>query len=324
MNSTFADTADVSRGSAVPPAAKPLGVTLVTLVRREFWEHRYLWIAPLAVELVLIVFGAIAGHGHVRLPGQADFDAWPHPQAQKVAAFTILQWMLSVPAVVVLGIVVSWYALDSLYAERKDRSILFWKSMPVSDTLTVLSKALVALVVAPLVVFVLAQAGQLVFSAIIGLRMAFGGVPAVLSFDLLEWFRTELVMLVMLVVAMFWYAPIVAAMLLLSVWARPNPFLWAFLAPILAPILERIAFGTHYLSTFIKYRAFGIWGTLAHGPTHGHLDIISRHGLRPVGSLLDEFSIGSAFADIDLWLGVAVAAALLFAAIRIRRYHDET
>ena len=324
MNSTLTDLAADAARSAAPPAARPLAATLLTLVRREFWEHRYLWIAPLAVEAVLIVLGAIVGHGHVHLPDDADLGALPNVQAQRVAAFTILQWMLSVPALVVLVGVVSWYALDCLYAERRDRSILFWKSLPVSDGLTVLSKALVALVAAPLVAFAVALIGFLVFAGLLGLRMSTGGVPAIFSWDLLEWLRTELVMLVMLVVAMLWYAPIVAAMMLLSAWARPNPFLWALLAPVVAPILERIALGTHYLSAFMKYRAFGIWGTLAHGPAHGHFNIISKHGLHPVGSLLDEFNIGAALSDVDLWLGVAAAVLMLYAATRLRRYRDDS
>jgi ABC-2 type transport system permease protein len=269
MNSTLAEGAGDTPRRAAPLAAGSVSGTLVTLVRREFWEHRYLWIAPVAVEGVLIVLGAIVGHGHVHLSDDMDFSGWPDLAAQRVAAFTILQWMLSVPACLVLIGVVSWYALDCLYAERKDRSILFWKSLPVSDGLTVLSKALVAMVAEPLVLFVVALIGFLVFAAMLSVRIAAGGVPAVFSWDLLEWFRTELVMLVMLTVAVLWYAPIVAAMMLLSVWARPNPFLWALLAPILAPIVERIALGTHYLSSFLNYRAFGIWGTLAHGPTHG-------------------------------------------------------
>ncbi|HYC08400.1 MAG TPA: hypothetical protein VEC10_02110 [Steroidobacteraceae bacterium] len=323
MNSTLADIADGAPRSAAPPA-RPVTVTLLTLVRREFWEHRYLWIAPLVVEGVLIVLGAIVGHGRVHLPNDTDFSGLPNLEAQKVAAFTILQWMLSVPACVVLVGVVSWYALDCLYAERRDRSILFWKSLPVSDGLTVLSKAVVALLAAPLVSFVVALVGFLVFAGILALRIAAGGVPSVFSWDLLEWFRTELVMLLMLMIAVLWYAPVVAAMILLSVWARPNPFLWAFLAPVVAPLLERIAFGTHYLSGFLKYRAFGIWGTLAHGPTHGQINIITHHGLHPVGTLLDEFNIGAALSDIDLWLGVAVTAVLLYAAIRIRRYRDDS
>ncbi|HYB33184.1 MAG TPA: hypothetical protein VED45_07120 [Steroidobacteraceae bacterium] len=324
MNSTLADAAGTP-SIAAAAADRPLGV-LLTLMRRELWEHRYLWIAPLAVEAVLIVLGAVVGHGHVRLaaPGNTDFGDWANTRSQKVAALSILQWMLSVPLCVLLIGVVSWYALDCLYAERRDRSILFWKSLPVSDGLTVLSKALVALTVAPLVAFGVALVGTLVFAAILSVRMAAGGLPPVFSWDVVEWLRTEFVMLVMLIVAMLWYAPVVAAMMLLSVWARPNPFLWALLAPIVAPILERIAFGTHYLSSFMKYRAFDIWGTLAYGPAHGHFNIISKHGLHPIGSLLDEFNVGAALTDIDLWLGVAAAAAMLYAAMRLRRYRDDT
>ena len=321
MNSTVADTAGSPHASAAP-AAKPTVVVLLALIRREFWEHRYLWIAPLAVEAILIALGAIIGHGQVQLDGH-DFGAWASQHAQKVAAFTILQWAQSVPLVVVLIGVVSWYALDCLYAERKDRSVLFWKSLPVSDGLTVLSKALVALVAAPLVTFAVALAGYLVFAAVLGVRMALGGIPSVIAWDFAEWFRTEAAMLIMLVVAMLWYAPVVAAMLLLSVWARPNPFLWAFLAPVVAPLIERIAFGTHYLAGFMKYRAFDIWGTLAYGPTHGHFGIVSGHDLRPMGTLLDQFNIGAVLTDIDLWLGVAAAAALLYAAARVRRYREE-
>jgi len=322
MNSTIADTAGTPHATAAH-VAKPPVVVLLALIRRELWEHRYLWIAPLAVEAALIALGAIVGHAHLQLDG-GDFGSWANLHAEKVAAFTILQWALSVPLVVVLLGVVSWYALDCLYAERKDRSILFWKSLPVSDGLTVLSKALVALVVAPLVTFAVALVGYLMFAGILGVRMALGGIPSVISFDLVEWFRTELTMLVMLIVAMLWYAPVVAAMLLLSVWGRPNPFLWALLAPVVAPLIERIAFGTHYLASFMNYRAFDIWGTLAYGPAHGHFRIVSGHSLHPVGTLLDEFNIGAVFTDIDLWLGLAAAAALLYAAARLRRSCDES
>jgi ABC-2 type transport system permease protein len=322
VSSTVAETAGTPQRAAAH-AARPIAMVLLALIRRELWEHRYLWIAPLAVEALLIVLGAIVGHGHVQLDS-GDFGAWSNLRAQRVAAFTILQWALSVPLVVVLIGVVSWYALDCLYGERKDRSILFWKSLPVSDGLTVLSKALVALTVAPLATFVVALIGYLLFAGILGVRMALGGIPSFISFDLVEWLRTELTMLIMLVVAMLWYAPVVAAMILLSVWARPNPFLWALLAPVVAPLIERIAFGTHYLSSFMHYRAFDIWGTLAYGPAHGHFNIVSKHGLHPVGTLLDEFNIGAVLTDVDVWLGLAAAAALLYAAVRVRRYRDET
>jgi ABC-2 type transport system permease protein len=152
-------------------------------------------------------------------------------------------------------------------------------------------------------------------------RVAVGGLPAVLTWSTYEWLRTELVMLVLLFFGALWYAPIAAAMLLASVWARPNPFLWAFLVPIVAPILERIALGTHYLRDFIAYRAFDIWGTLA----LPHNQIISRHyGMHPVGTLLGDLNYRAALTDLDLWLGVAAAAALVYAAVRIRRYRDDS
>ena len=102
------------------------------------------------------------------------------------------------PLVLASGIVLCFYALDCLYAERKDRSILFWKSLPVSDALTVGAKLLVALVVAPLLVFALAIATHLVFEAIIAVRMAAGNLPPVIEWSSFEWLRTELVMLLLL------------------------------------------------------------------------------------------------------------------------------
>jgi ABC-2 type transport system permease protein len=170
------------------------------------------------------------------------------------------------------------------------------------------------------VVFALALAGHLVFFAIYKLRVALGSFPDVLTWNSYEWLRTELAILVMLVFAALWYAPVAAALLVLSVATR-RPLLWAMLVPLLAPILEHVALGTHYLRDFIAYRAFDIWGTLA----LPHKYVISRHyGLHPVGSVLEDLNFRGALTDIDLWLGVAVAAGLVYAAVRLRRYRDDT
>ena len=55
-----------------------------------------------------------------------------------------------------------FYCLDALYGERRDRSILFWKSLPVSDLTTVLSKASIPIVVLPLLTFAVTVATQLI------------------------------------------------------------------------------------------------------------------------------------------------------------------
>jgi ABC-2 type transport system permease protein len=214
----------------------------------------------------------------------------------------------------------SFYLLDCLYAERRDRSILFWKSLPVSDGLAVSAKLLVGLVIAPFGVFALALLAYLVFAAILGARLALGSLPPVLAWNGYEWLRTEAVMFVATLLAVLWYAPIAGYLLLVSAWVRRAPILWATLPLVLAPVLEWVAFGTRYLLSFIDYRVNGIWRILG----VGHLNIVSKHGLHPVGTALEVLDLRAAFTAIDLWLGLAVTAALVYAAIRIRRYRDDT
>jgi ABC-2 type transport system permease protein len=308
MNANAADLAS----APAPALTRRAGTldTLVTLARRELWEHRALWIAPLVTEGLLAL---------ALLFGRADFDHGRHEllgAQQRVALGTIVQWALAQPLYLVTSIVVGFYMLDCLYAERKDRSILFWKSLPISDGLTVASKFLVAAVVVPLGAFALSLVGHLVFSAILAVR-----VPGLLGWNALEWLRTEVVLLLSVLLGVLWYAPLGAALLLVSAWARRSPILWASLVPVVAPILERVALGTHYLWDFERYRMFGIWHKLQIG--HEHL-FGSAKELRPVGMVLETFNIRGAFADMDLWLGVIAAVAMVYAAARIRRYRDDT
>jgi len=112
MNSTLADTAgEGPRSSAAPTAAKGLTETLRTLVRREFWEHRSLWLAPLVVTALLAVC-ALIGRIHLDM----DDAAHVHSEAQRVAIFTVIQWVLAMPLYLVAMFVVTFYLLDCLYA----------------------------------------------------------------------------------------------------------------------------------------------------------------------------------------------------------------
>jgi ABC-2 type transport system permease protein len=242
-------------------------------------------------------------------------------ESQRVALFSIIQFVLAIPLYLVALFVGSYYLLDCLYAERKDRSILFWKSLPVSDGLTVCSKLLVGLVVVPFGVFALALLSHLVLTAILGARVSLGSLPPVLTWNSYEWLRTEAVMLLATLFAVLWYAPIAGYLLLISAWVRRAPILWATLPFVLGPVLEWVAFGTRYLLGFIDYRVNGIWGILG----VGHLNITSKHGPHhPVGTALGVLDFRGALTSIDLWLGLAATAALVYAATRIRRYRDDT
>lgn len=316
MNSTLADSAgEGPRSTAAPTAAKGLTETLRTLVRREFWEHRSLWLAPLVVT-ALLALCAVVGRIHL----DVDHAAQVHSEAQRVAVFTLIQFVLAMPLYLVAMFVASFYLLDCLYAERRDRSILFWKSLPVSDELTVSAKMLVALVAVPLGVFALALVAHLLFTAILGVRVLTGSLPPLFTWNTYEWFRTEIVMLLITVAAVLWWAPLAAYLLLVSAAARRSPMLWATLPLVLAPVLEWVAFGTRYLLDFINYRINGIWWLLAVHNTH----IVTKHEVHPVGSALEVLNFRAFLTSLDLWLGLVAAAALVYAAIRMRRYRDDT
>jgi ABC-2 type transport system permease protein len=314
MNSHFADAAAGEAPREFTPGARiGAGATLAMLVRREFWEHRALWIAPLVVAALMVVSAFVASVKY-RLT-HADMH---HDGSDGMAMFSVMQSAVSMPLSLVTLIVLSFYLLDCLYAERKDRSILFWKSLPVSDNLTVLSKLLVALLVVPLGVFALGLLVSLSFVGIWELNAAFGRLPSIPGWDTLAWLKGEVALLACVVVGVLWYAPFAAYLLLVSAWARRSPFLWATAPVVLAPLLERMAFGTTYLGKLLAYRTYGIWQTLFPYPHLG------RGRADALASMFGQLRFGAVFSDIDLWLGLAVTAALVFAAIRLRRYRDDT
>lgn len=292
---------------------------LHVLVRREFWEHRALWVAPLVVA-VLLLAAVTFGHVGVELPEGAVVGRL-NPE-QKTALFALIR-AIAIPLYLVMLIVVFFYLLDCLYAERKDRSILFWKSLPVADSTTVLAKLIVALLVVPLGVYLLALVTDLVFSGILALRLG-GLAEHTLMWDFGLWLQVQGLMLVALLLAVLWYAPIAAYLLLVSAWARRNVFLWAVLPPILAVYVEEIATDTDYLKDFFGHRLVGVWEELGLGRAIGTIESTLESGGVGSASAMDALSAGGVMTSAHLWVGLLVAAAIVWGAARIRRYRDDT
>lgn len=317
MNLTLDDDVDGNGGgpprSDAPAAHLPPGRMLLTLARREFWEHRYLWLAPVVVA-VLLALSPLIGHAALDLP---PFDA----AENRVALSTLVQWGLWVPLCVVMSFCLAYYLLDCLHAERKDRSILFWKSLPVSDAQTVLAKLVTGLVVVPLGSWLLALVSFLVFFGIWSVRVSLGYAPDLAHWGTLAWVRMEWATLLAVLLAILWYAPLAALLQLVSVLVRRAPMMWLTLALIGGVIAERILLGTHYLWGLIVYRSDGIWGLLAGGPAGMHID---KHNLIPLDAWLLKLNFAGAFAAPALWLGVLAAAGLVALTVRIRRYRDDT
>ena len=322
MSSNVDTPAVAAPDAAVPGSQGRMFQTLVTLVRREFWEHRGLWLAPVATAAVLVLF-ALFAHGHVAHIQVEGEDAADFGPQQALALSTYMQGVIWVVLNLVMAFVLTFYFADCLYAERKDRSIYFWKSLPVSDGLTVASKFLVGVVVVPLGVWVLAALTHVVVMVIFAAHVALGQLPpGVVAWSTPTWLRVEGLFLLGVMLGALWNAPISGYLMLVSAWARRNPLMWA-MVPLLLALLEVILFHTTYLWTFIVYRLHGIWDVLANG---GNLRFTqsSHFQMQPLDALWGDLHFRAAFTYLDLWLGVAAAAGLIYAAIRIRRFRDDS
>jgi ABC-2 type transport system permease protein len=283
--------------TAVAPAALSATRPLYWSVRRELWENRSIYIAPLAAAAV--VFFGFTVHALVRNHARAvpALDA-----AQQYNAI-VLPYSMAATMIMVTALVVGvFYCVDALYGERRDRSILFWKSLPVSDLTTVLSKASIPLVVLPLIAFAAGAATQLAM-LVLPVRLAAG-----MAWTAPPLFEMWFVMAYGLAVHALWHAPIYGWLLLVSAWARRTPLLWAVLPPLGLGVVERIVFQTSYFRSFMRYRVAGAMTEAFDLKPKGGA-IIRLAQLDPLGFL----------ATPGLWVGLLFAAAFLVAAARLRR-----
>jgi ABC-2 type transport system permease protein len=276
------------------------------LIRREFWEHRVLVIAPLALCVVYLVLCALAG-AHFNVGWVYIGNAEP----TSAAFFFVMHIVFIVMLYGLMALVVFYYLCDCLYAERKDRSILFWKSLPVSDAMTVLSKLVVSLIAVPLVVYLLALATNLL--ALVVFKIAFQfqppGNPAA-HWTLLAWLRLNGYLLADVFVLALWYAPIAGYQLLVSVLAPRAVFVCTLLPPLTLIFGQKVLFDSWSIGQFVLHR-LGVL-SLRGGPGAGLEAAIDGVNALPVLRLP------------QLWIGVAVAAVLVFLAIRIRRHRDDS
>jgi ABC-2 type transport system permease protein len=276
----------------------------LTLVRRELWEHGSLVWAPLAMALTIIVVSLVSG----MVKGSIDIDLGedrPLPElfgdAEKQRGiFSLVMAGLVLPQLLVGFVVVFFYLLDGLFTERRDRSILFWKSLPVSDAKTVLSKLFVALVAVPLWSWALSLVVGLVVFGVLATQVS--GTPAagLGTWHGGTWLTVQAAMLGKMAIAALWYLPVAGWLLLVSVLAKRAPFLWATLPFLVLSLAERIALGSNMVGAMVAQRLFGF---------------------REEVSLMSEFPL---LASPALWIGVAVGAALVYAAIRVRRRSDDS
>lgn len=288
-----------------PSTAAPASSSLYWSVRRELWESRSIYLAPLAAAAVFLVGFSI---GTFRLPatmrGLAALD--PAQQRDALAApYDMAAGLLMVVAFIV-GV---FYSLDALHGERRDRSILFWKSLPVSDLSTVLAKAAIPLVVLPLLAFAITVAVQLLMLLLSSAVLLANGLSVATLWSVLSFPQMSLLLLYHLVtVHALWHAPIYGWLLLVSAWARRAVALWAALPVVAIYVVERMAFNTSHFAAMLGNRLSGAGVEALTAP-----DTMPMHPMT-------HLTPGAFLSSPGLWIGLAITAAFLAAAVRLRRY----
>src|ERR1700722_18026660 len=309
MNTELNAMPELPLGSqAMAPAVMSETRPMDWSIRRELWENRSIYIAPLATAGVYL-FGFLISLFWVprSLRGMGAHE--PLPPVNVLAMPYSRAAMLRMLIGCLVGI---FYSLDALHSERRDRSILFWKSLPVSDLTTVVAKASVPLVILPVLVFAITVTLQLIMrlasAAVVLLTGASAATPPL--------FEMGLVLLYGLTVIVLWHAPLYMWLLLVSGWARRAAFLWAVLPPLAVAGVETIAFHTSYFSSLLQDRLFGFAASA--------FDLKDKNGvsLDPHFIPLAQLAPGRFLSSPSLWIGLIVAAIFLAAAVRLRRYRE--
>ena len=311
-----------------------------TLVRREFWENRSLWMVPAVVigiltvlslyMLLAVVIGHsqtvndvdIAGGPHFHLDNMPDFSII---DSDRVNAFvTTATFFLGLMFSSIMKIVLFFYLLDSLYAERRDRSVLFWRSMPVSDTRTVLSKLATAMFAFTGITFVSAIVLELI---LLVFMLIMGSVLGVHPWSILlypwAFVSSWLLLAYGLIVQAVWFLPYFGWVMLASSWAKKAPFLWAVLVPLGLMGAEGWVFHTANIARMVSLHSLN-WLPLAFNFSPD--DMLGKHGEQAMAMgvhIVGFENLGRLLASPELWIGTAIGAAFIYGAIWLRGNRSE-
>ncbi len=312
---------------------------MIALLRREFWENKGAFrTTPLVIGGLYIVFLLMS----IFTTAHIDSELYTFKEAVRVMGDqsvefrgnVMYQGMLasSVFFTVVMGFVIFFYLLGSLYDDRKDRSILFWKSLPASDTLTMASKLISAMVVIPTFFLVILIITHIVM-AIIGALMIIGvdGNPWTLFLSLVNPLKAWGMIAASWYAHAIWALPIYGWLMLVSAFAPRVPLLFATLPPLIFAVLQT---WIEFLRTFtLKNNVLGIiseW--VFNTPAILSVEFSDRKGEIALGApLTDEFDHAVTLANmldrlfsVQMLGGLVVAAVFLAAALWLRHRATES
>jgi ABC-2 type transport system permease protein len=298
----------------------------IALIRRELWEHKSLYVTP-AVLALLAALGTVTGQASISAFDQAvDMAIIAGTNlGEKERAAMIFALMTGVSGLIFIGMwfLTIFYPLDALYAERKDRSILFWRSIPCTDFETVLSKLLTTVLLIPLITFAVILVTHIVVLIIWSIWLAIqGGSPGHLIWSAVSFGSSWAATAIFLFAAVLWASPLIGWFLFVSAYAKRGPFLMAFLPLVILPMLEKILIGTSALGEAFSARTlpYGLFRELDPRTLFDEDNMVFTESISP----LDLYDLSGFLTSVDLWLGIIVCGLFITAAIYVRRYRDES
>lgn len=293
----------------VPPAPTHETRPFYWSVRRELWENRWIYLAPAAVVgfvLFTYVFHTLG------LPKNLQQMAPQGPA--KLREMICLPYNAIAALVMMTSFLIGvFYCLEAFQSERRDRSILFWKSLPLSDRTVVLAKASIPLVVMPILMFTIVLIAQTLMFQFATARLLSNRWALSLLWTHLKFGQTVIAELYAFIVIALWHAPIYAWLLLVSVAVRRAAILWAVLPFLVIFAAEHIVFGTQSFAYLIGYRFMGWLKEGFYFPPKGSAVVLDPFQQLTVANLL---------TSPGLWLGLIFAAAFLVLAVRLRRHRE--
>lgn len=299
----------------------------VALIKREFWEHRAIWITPVAISTI-VTLGVLTMlmfvSGFAKELDLAIFGAQNIAgDTERQAALTGFFIGTSSFFLIALGFLTVFYCLDSLYAERKDKSILFWRSLPVTDAETVISKLMTAMVVIPIVATLGIIATHIINLIVTGMWVASkGGDAGMLIWGSVPLLDNWAAAFIVTLAAAIWMSPFIGWFLFVSAYAKRMPLLLAFMPIFVIPMLEGIFLRSSvFAETVIDRGGLPLFRSM---DFEAMFEEEQWRISEDVASLLAHIDIVKFVTSPNLWAGIIVCGLFVTAAIYVRRYRDDS
>lgn len=216
-------------------------------VRRELWEHRWIYIAPSVLSALL--FGTFI----LNLLTHAEVQE-SRTQVQVLNHFIFSEFYFSQGLLAQFSMLLALiYSVGAFYGERRQGNLAFWKSLPVSDLVTAVAKTCIPFLILPLITIALSLVlHELMYLTVAVLSVSSTATAAArLSQTLI--IHTSSALSYRLFVSQITYCvPLYGWLLLVSVCVKRAPLLWATLPPVVMLVLEKGILHTTVLADYLK------------------------------------------------------------------------